>query len=37
MKKFNKKTNKKPWITDEIKAMCQHKKIYINLVGVALI
>ena len=24
IKKFKKKTNKKPWITDEIKAMCQH-------------
>ena len=25
-KKSNKKTNKNPWRTDEIKVMCQHKK-----------
>jgi CDP-glycerol glycerophosphotransferase (TagB/SpsB family) len=35
--KFNKKPNKKPWITDEIPATMQQKKKFIYLVGVALI
>jgi hypothetical protein len=35
---MNKKTNKKPWKTDEIKAMCQHiKNLYFLVGGTALI
>jgi hypothetical protein len=35
--KLNNRTNKKPWIKNEMKVMCHHKKTYIYLVGVALI
>jgi hypothetical protein len=34
-KKINNRMNKKPWITSDIKVMCQYKKPIFTLVGVA--